>query len=393
MKVMLLTETLSVGGAETFVVRLANALAGQMDVILVTMHGEMVHPAVRHKLSGHVACEEIRLPLKAMLWKAASLVRKLGIDWSPVDQLIAAKVRKLVERERPQVIHSHLFHADVCASKAARSASRPPVHVMTVHGDYEAYASGEADPQTRSFAPKFARTVEHAGAIVCVAKDQFAFFAERFPGARPKLHLIHNGYDPEVTGTGEDSAAIPLPVGKFLFGMLSRGVEKKGWEQAIEAFGKLGRSDAALILVGEGPALNRLRLQHQSEGIVFAGFSAHPLDLVRKFDACLLPTAFAHESLPTAIIEYLACGKPVIATEVGEVRTMLTSPDGRLGGLLLDLDGEAVSADQLASNMRLLLDDPDLRARLASDAAASFDKFRMDRCTSAYEALYRSLLP
>ena len=393
MKIMLLTETLAPGGAETFVVRLANAMSELHEVSLVVMHSEQVHPAVREKLAESVALRVIKLAGKPFLWKLSSALRKLGIAWSPVHYFVRGRLQALVEQEAPNLIHSHLFHADHLASEVARSSRRSLAHVITVHGDYAPYFRGDADPQILRFDPQAERIMKHASAIVGVARDHLQFFEERFPSAADKLHLIYNGYS---TATRNRRPAtreeLGLPEGKFLFGMISRGVEKKGWAQAVAAFQALGRKDAMLVLVGEGPAIERIRRESRSEGVIFTGFSANPLEIIRHFDVCLLPTFFPDESLPTAIMEYLFCAKPVIATDVGEIRTMLTDPAGNLAGLLLDLHDGAIQADELASKMALLLDDGELRSRLSGSAAQAFEKFDMARCIKCYSKLYHAVV-
>ena len=119
--------------------------------------------------------------------------------------------------------------------------------------------------------------------------------------------------------------------------MASRGVKLKGWAKAIEAFGRLAPGTAELVLVGEGAHLNELRARPVPRGVRFAGFSDNPVDQIADSDVCLLPSEFPHESLPTAVMEYLCCGKPVIATDVGEIGAMIRTPDGQYAGILLPL--------------------------------------------------------
>ena len=142
---------------------------------------------------------------------------------------------------------------------------------------------------------------------------------------------------------------------------------------------------------GPQPA-RRLQRQPQPLGVEFAGFSPDPVDKIETFDVGLLPSKFPNESLPTVIMEYLFCGKPAIATNVGEIREMLRTPDGELAGTLLDFDGNQISTDQLAAAMQTYFDDPALRRRHAALAPAAFAKFEMGKCASAYAQLYAELV-
>ncbi|CAA9528386.1 MAG: hypothetical protein AVDCRST_MAG31-2144 [uncultured Sphingomonas sp.] len=388
MKILLLGETLEAGGAETFVIRLANALAERHQVIVAVLHGHRIQPQLAAQLDERVRLDRLRLPAERWLWRADRVLRRSRIDVAVIRLLQRRWLRRLLAREQPDVVHSHLLKADRLAAEAKSAARRMPRHIITLHGDYRPYLRGQADPQMLHAERWIERVLNSADAIVGVAREHLEHLSTAHPEVGGKLHLIYNGYPAPTPAP----APVQLPAGKFLFGMVSRGVEQKGWALAAEAFGLLGRSDVVLVLVGEGPAIERLRRQ-EPPGVIFAGFAARPTELIARFDVCLLPTLFPHESLPTAIIEYLACGKPVVATNVGEIGAMLQSPDGSLAGRLLPFDGETVSVAELASAMRFLMDHPVERAAMSTAARAAFKRFAMPECTEAYEALYRPRSP
>ena len=68
MRILLVTETLTAGGAETFVIRLANALAADHEVTIAVLHGEMVNPAIAAKVAASVRVERLRLQAKRLLF-------------------------------------------------------------------------------------------------------------------------------------------------------------------------------------------------------------------------------------------------------------------------------------------------------------------------------------
>ncbi len=387
MKVLLLSETLTAGGAETFVIRLANALAPRHRVILAIMHGHRVEPELLAQLAPAVRVERLRLPAERWLWRVDGLLRRARVDASVLRALQHNWLGDLVVRERPDVIHSHLFKADHLAAEVRRSAQPAPRHVITTHGDYQPFLDGHADPQMLRPVIRMRQALGSADAIAAVCRQHLDHLTVAFPEVGDRLHLIYNGYAAQAA-----RGPVPLPPGKFLFGMVSRGVEQKGWRVAVEAFRALDRSDASLVLVGEGPAIARLR-REAPPGVIFAGFTATPLDWIERFDVGLLPTLFPHESLPTAVIEYLACGKPVIATDVGEIGAMLRGSGGRMAGRLLPFVNGRVAPQDLARSMAELMDDPALRTRMSELARDAFARFDMERCVAAYEALYRGGRP
>ena len=392
MKLLILSETLEPGGAETFAVRLANTLAADHDVSLAVMHGERVHTDVAANLSEHVRLESLRLPAKRLLWKLNSALRRAGIDWSPIRALQKRWLRRLVDELRPDIIHSHLIHADRLASELRGERQDSPRHVMTVHGDYGPYLEGQADPQMLRLEAQIERIASRADAIVCNSHRHLDLFANHCPQSAAKLELIYNGYEPTAAPAGPGRSELGLPPDAFLFGMVSRGVALKGWAEAVAAFERLGRTGTALVLVGEGPAIDELRRKPVPKGVILAGFSARPLDYIRHFDVGLLPTRFPHESLPTVIMEYLHCGKPVIATDVGEIRAMVSDPEGRMAGLLLTLSKGTISIDELAKAMAAMIDDAARRAEFQAAAASAFTKFDMAECVRRYTELYERVI-
>ena len=383
MRILFITETLAAGGAETFVIRLANALAGDHEVTIAVLHGELVNPALIAKIGVRVRVERLRLPAKSLLFKADSFLRRLGVDWSINRRIQHCWLSNIVQRWRPDVIHSHLLKADRAAADV-RATCPGARHVITLHGDYAPFLERQADPQMLNLGLHMAHIVASADAIAAICREQVDFVARQFPDVAAKTSLIYNGYAP---WSGDRQPRLEDDDG-LVFGMVSRGVERKGWAKAIAAFAMLPPGAARLVLVGDGPYLDKLRRQSVPDGVQFAGFSPDPVEWIEGFDVGLLPSEFPYESLPTVVMEYLFCGKPVIATDVGEIGTMLRVPNDGLAGTLLDFDGDHVSTSQLAAAMQAYLDDPSLRSAHAALAPAAFAKFDMGKCAAAYARLY-----
>ena len=387
MRILLITETLAAGGAETFVVRLANALVAAHDVTIAVLIGQFSNPALEAQVNQSVHLEQLRLPALRTLNKLDGLARRVGVDFSLIRWIQRRWLRNLIRKTKPDVAHSHLFKADrlVTETREVRSAMR---HVTTLHGDYAPFLSNLADPQMLKLSERMQTTLGRVDSIVSICAEQEEFVRDRFPDVQRKLVRIYNGFEP-WRPIVEPSSRPDRPL---RFGMASRGVKLKGWSKAIAAFSKLKRGAAELILVGEGKYLAELRAQPVLSGVRFVGFSDNPVDWLIDCDVCLLPSEFPNESLPTAVMEYLFCAKPVIATDVGEIATMIRTPTGKLAGTLLSFEEGRVSVDDLAAAMQSYVDDPALRRRHAALAPAAFAKFDMGACAAAYARLYAEAL-
>jgi glycosyltransferase involved in cell wall biosynthesis len=120
--------------------------------------------------------------------------------------------------------------------------------------------------------------------------------------------------------------------------------------------------EARLVIVGDGPERATLRQQAHSAGlqdrVLFAGRiddEREMADIVRASDIALLPSY--GEALPTTLIEASACARPVVATDVGGVREVVSEG---VSGTLVPPGQIPAIADAVID----LLEDPGRRARM-----------------------------
>jgi len=149
------------------------------------------------------------------------------------------------------------------------------------------------------------------------------------------------------------------------------------------------RPDLRVVIVGEGP--ERLRLERLSEelglaaNVEFLGSRAHEdlPDILAAIDIVVSSSSF--EGMPLAVIEWMAAGKAIVATNVGGVPALIE--DG-VTGLLVD----AGDPHQLADAIARLLRDADLRSALGADAARRQQRtFDLRHMVSSLESLYETL--
>jgi glycosyltransferase involved in cell wall biosynthesis len=263
-----------------------------------------------------------------------------------------------------------------------------------MHGDYLVFSQERQSRAGRIIDAQKAieeitRTARH---VVCITDRQVAHLATLFPNlaSEGRLHKIYNGYSFE--GEGADrvipSALRGIPKGDFVIGMVSRGIREKGWDILIRAFLELDLPRSWLVLVGSGCYLETLRAEVRDKRIIFVGNVDNPLSYIARFNVCCLPTFYQAESLPTVIIEYLLLGKPVIATNIGEIRSMLQDGTDHPAGILIELD----TIDRMVSQMKKciidLRNDPVRRNCLSANATSVAQKFNMETCVKLYFALY-----
>jgi glycosyltransferase involved in cell wall biosynthesis len=180
-----------------------------------------------------------------------------------------------------------------------------------------------------------------------------------------------------------EGARAALGLGRFTVASIGRLVKIKGLDQAIEALE--GLDEVELLVAGAGPErahLVELARRHDTR-VRFLGpvFGADKETLLAAADAVLVPSRPTStgrtEGVPTAAIEALARGIPVIATDTGGLPELLAHG----GGLIVPADAES-----LRRAVERLRSDAALHARIAGEATRVGSAYTWDRVVPRFEA-------
>jgi glycosyltransferase involved in cell wall biosynthesis len=318
---------------------------------------------------------------------AVRRIRTTGAPVHVVDQAEDAAaldaVVRLLEARPPDVLHEHMFRADVIGTRAAlrladRGAPRPYV-VSTVHSSRIRSVDDQA--LLRRLTPQMDRIIAVSRAIVA------KLIAE---GRTPApVELIYNGVDLQRYEFTEACCTLPeeygFPEGTPLVGVVARLEPEKGHATLIDAWPLVLRDvpEARLLIIGEGSQRQTLEAQANSldllgeecsaehcvgtrgarpgAKILFTGLRDDVPAVTAALDVAVLPSY--REAQGLAILEAMALRRPVVATQVGGVPEMIE--DGRSGLLVPPRDAPALAA----AIVRLLTDHPlaDMLARAGHD--------------------------
>lgn len=378
MRILMAMQSLAMGGAEKFFTTLANALNERHSVTCYIPAIQCGDPAMIRRL-GPVAEEHISwfTPLiYRVFYKLTLMIRQHSPNFDPETVLHTRNLLRLHAKHRFDIVNAQLMPStrQVCR---AFEFSRLAI-TKSDHGD------------TASATDSDASVLHRLDALICPAEAN-ALRARNYP-LRPDCRLVTIPYGHQ----GQTGAATALPpFDGITFGLLARGVADKGWEEAIEALRMIRsrlKQEVRLIFVGDGPFLQALRSRTHESWVIFAGQQSAPESWVRSFDVGLLPSCLAEESLPNSIIEYLASGKPVIATDIGGISEMITTREG-MAGILIQRDATG-RADILSLSEAMLAtaSKPEFRLQLAQRTALAFQRFSLPECVNAYERLFSELI-
>lgn len=216
-----------------------------------------------------------------------------------------------------------------------------------------------------------ARVFGAAGTLVAVSAE-VARYLDSFPQARGRVHVVPNGVNADRFSLSERPSC-PAPDGVFNVGFLGTLKPWHGLPVLVEAFGLLHgrRPNTRLLVVGDGSERETLVAELKARGLTGAAHltgAVAPEDvpgLLASMDACVAPYADAPGFYfsPLKVYEYMAAGRAVVASRVGQLAELVR--DGETG--LLCEPGDPVA---LAAALGALMDDPGLRARLGRAARA-----------------------
>jgi len=194
----------------------------------------------------------------------------------------------------------------------------------------------------------------------------------KLPAAR--LHLIPNGVD------CTRFAATPRTDGPATIGTVAALRPEKRIDRLIDAFERAAIPDARLLIVGDGPERAALE-QRGVAGVEFAGAQGD----VAPFLARMTHFAMSSdtEQMPISLVEAMACGLPVAATDVGDTKSMV-APENRPFVTAREDTGA------LAASLTTLAADPALSARLGeANAARARSVYTLEAMTARYDTLFR----
>lgn len=332
---------------------------------------------------------------------------ELGVQPLYVDELQreisaapdAAAVRRLaqlIQELRPDVLHTHTAKAGAVGRVAALLAgrARPPVVVHTFHGHV---LRGYFTPgRARAFQQIERRLARSSDALIAVSPQVRDDLVELNVAPAGKIAMIRLGLDLERRVTSDPGARtavraeLQVPEDAYLIGWLGRMTEIKRADDLLAAFALMRSrgANAYLALIGDGPLRDSLIQKAEQLGVAdrtrFVGFRQSVAEFYAAADVVALTSA--NEGTPVTVIESLASGRPVVATDVGGVRDVVR--DG-LSGFLVPAEDVPAIADRLER----LGNDPELRSRMG-EAGRSWvlPRYSVPRLVQDVDRLYRTLL-
>jgi len=299
---------------------------------------------------------------------------------------IVAELYKLMKKKDIHVARTHGYRANLYGRIAAWMAG-VPVIIASVHNNYRKDKRLERRIANRILARGTDR-------IVAVS-ESIASDIVKYDNVNPsKILVIPNGVDAIRFAPQKKSEKIcnELSIeGKdMIIGFVGRLVPAKGIEYLIEAASYLKKQyqNLKLIIVGDGYLADSLRQKALELGmnniVIFTGERRDIPDILSCISIFVMPSLA--EGLPNSLLEAMAMGKPVVATEVGGTAEIVKHD---VNGLLVP-PGNSKS---LAEAITLLLENTSLSANIGQTARDFISQnYGIETIARKWESLYKSLL-
>ncbi|MCP5091731.1 MAG: glycosyltransferase [Gammaproteobacteria bacterium] len=352
------------GGGEVFPISLANVLveAGYL-VSLAALNLDDIQPEMFAALDSRVAVYDMS---SAALQGRAEYLAATGVD----------------------LIHSHIASCDHFFFKLSQDHIEVP-YVVTLHGSHDTI-----DTQDRNASAFLDMSLKNVAAWVYTAdKNLRPFKGRRLP--KKHVHKINNAMLRDTRDFPQSRADLGVADNAVVFSFVARGIERKGWRAVVMAFQALMESHPArplhLLLVGDGEKADvATRMIRDGDPISWLGYQSHINGLYRLSDVALIPTRFAGESNPLCLIQAAQEHLPIIATDIGEIRNMLSWQDDICGIVLDNKRNTREFADDLSAAMVRMLNQ-NTRKKFARRAGMLAEKFSVERMLEEYQAVYDSV--
>jgi glycosyltransferase involved in cell wall biosynthesis len=359
---LLVVDSLEVGGAERHVVDLAVALSRKEFEVTVAC-------SVAGDLSESL--EEANVPVRSLL---DQLVKRR------VSAAYGRELRRLAKEERFDLVHAHVY-ASAAAAAIATVGTGVPL-VVTEHTE-AIWRGRRARLVTRWFCRRASRVIAVSDAVKRRLVKQDDVPPE-------KIAVI-----PNAVPANPDSGSGTPPLrdelrDRPLVGVLARLQPEKGVATFLKAGAHVAKvvPQACFIVVGDGPLRTELevlvRRLCMEQNVRFLGFRSDPRALIELLEVLVVPSLT--EGAPLVVLEAMAAGVPIVASAVGGIPDQIRH-EGE--GLLVPPGDPAALGDAVLK----LLRDPGLARRMgASGCRKATTVFSHAKMVARTEDVYRAAL-
>lgn len=355
MKVIQVIPAFRLAGAEVMCENLCVALKNAgVDVIAVSLYSE--NTAITDRLDK----KGVRIEY---------LDKKPGFDASVIIKLV-----HLFKKEKPDVVHTHIYASKYALPAAAIAGVKKKIHTVHSMAQKEQSSLGK---KVNTF------LYRHCGVVpVALSSEVKKSIGEVYGLQESIIPVVYNGIDLSKCIRKNDYEAN----GVFTIVHVGRFMKVKNHKTLIRAFARFAekKESIRLQLLGEGELLDEMKDYAEklkvADKVEFLGLQSNVYPYLNKADVFCLPSEY--EGVPMTLIEAMGTGLPIVASNVGGIPDMLVNGEN---ALLVEPNYVAVE-----KAIEKLYNDVEFRIRLGNAAALRSEEFSAKVMASSYIKIYRS---
>ncbi|HHN65914.1 MAG TPA: glycosyltransferase [Nitrospirae bacterium] len=363
LKVLHLITGLSSGGVENMLYK-----------VVTRYDRERFNPVVCCIKSGGAVAESLKAEGIGVIMM--NRMRGHGFDWRAV-----LEIQRMLKQVSVDVLRTHQYHANLYGRIAGRLAG-VPVIIPSFHN---LYRSPDKPKMHRRLINRF--LASWSDRLVAVS-DAVADDIVRYDGIRrERIRVIHNGiviedFRPSIK-KAKAREVFGLPEKRWIVGSVGRLTPQKGHEFMIKAV--KGLKEVALAIAGDGPLRRRLKEVAHKEGVecyLLGTLDQKKIPLFLKaLDIFCFPSLW--EGMPSALLEAMASGLPVIATRISSNMEIVGN-----AGILVDTG----APEEIRDSIERLMGSEEMRKNYAEQASKKAERFSIENTVREYENLYLEVL-
>jgi glycosyltransferase involved in cell wall biosynthesis len=379
MKLILLIPHISDGGAEKILSDLSfNLELG--ETILVVFQEKAGYP-----FHGRLISMNLPIERESIVARAFGFVRRIH------------RFRRIVQQEQPDCVVSFMGEANFINAVIAR---RP---ILTVHNHMSSVSSERSRFESRVF-EMLLRTLYRRTRIIAVSEAVKDDLVEHFRIPKERVVVINTAVDAEaIRRKAEEPVACPWDESAPVVVTAGRLHPQKGQWHLLRAFAEVRKKVVCrLAILGTGDLEEYLRDLAKALGIEqdvhFLGWQQNPFKFLARGQVFVLPSV--SEGFPLVLLEAMACGLPIVATDCPGSSKEILAPRGaaEFGVLIPPVDERRYGADEkctpaesaLADAILSMLQDPGLRRKYVEAGQARLRDFDRASFFESYRRVIRS---
>lgn len=313
------------------------------------------------------------------------------------DLLALLEIKKLIAKERPDVLHLHSSKAGILGSLAGvifrlRSAYKLKI-IYTVHGAVFTAAFSAMAQKIFLWLEKY--TARFKDKIICVSANDKKLWLEYGAAEESKLIVIHNGINIDKISFLEREEALKklsiinsrLSMKARIVGTIANFYPEKGLSYLIKAAKIMNKNamapEAIFVVIGEGREREMLegmiKERNLENRFFLVGAVPEAAKYLKAFDVFVLPSI--KEGFPYVLLEAMTAGLPIVSSLVGGTPEIIKN--GEDGFLILSKNPK-ILAERIAD----ILDNPELAEKLSRNAREKVREFGVEKMVEETEKVY-----